>query len=365
MSRRVRVGVHAPWISHLLFADDCLVFASASAAGAGRLHKILETYRRGSGQLVNRSNASVFFSANCTQAMKLEVHVGSGIPTEALVEKYLGLPTALGRSTDAQFEHIVTKIKKIMHGGSPRLLSSAGREVKVKAVCQAIPTFSMTCFRLSKKLCKNITTVVARFWWGGDEGRRKMYWRRWEELATPKCEGGMGFKDFQLFNQAMLAKQGWRLLTNPKSLCARVLRAKCYHGGDFMTARKKKNSSHTWRAILHGREALRTGIIKRIGEAYAIRDGVQLALQYGFRSVQIESDALEVVNLIYSNAFERTEVAPICQEIVELAGGFDHYKLAHIKRDANEAAHLCARQTNGDRRRCFWVNYVLSFLDKC
>jgi hypothetical protein len=72
--------------------------------------------------------------------------------------------------------------------------------------------------------------------------------------------GGMGFRDFQLFNQAMLAKQDWRLMTKTDSLCAKVLKGKYYHNSDFLLAQRKKNSSHTWRAILHGREALKKGV---------------------------------------------------------------------------------------------------------
>ena len=49
LARGIRVGVHAPWLSHLLFADDCLVFAQATANGALRLQNLLERYREGSG----------------------------------------------------------------------------------------------------------------------------------------------------------------------------------------------------------------------------------------------------------------------------------------------------------------------------
>jgi hypothetical protein len=167
LSRGIRVGVHAPWLSHLLFADDCLVFVQASASGASRLHNILDQYRVGSGQLVNRNKYAVFFSSNCTDEMKVEVHTLSGIEAEALVEKYLGLPTALGRSTDEQFEHIIARLKKLVNSYASMKMSGAAREVLVKAICQAIPTYSMSCFRLSKKMCKRITNIIARFWWGG------------------------------------------------------------------------------------------------------------------------------------------------------------------------------------------------------
>ncbi len=99
--------------------------------------------------------------------MKSEVHTASNIALEALGEKYLGLPTALGRSSDAQFEYIMTRIKKFVNGWAPKLLSFPGREVLIKSICQAIPLYSMSCFRLSKKLCKKLSSCVASFWWGG------------------------------------------------------------------------------------------------------------------------------------------------------------------------------------------------------
>jgi hypothetical protein len=75
----------------------------------------------------------------------------------------------------------------------------------------------------------------------------------------------MGFRDLPLFNQALLGKQGWRLMVRHDSLYAKVLKGKYYPHGDFISATKKKKSSKTWRAILWGREALKKGLIKRIG----------------------------------------------------------------------------------------------------
>lgn len=76
----------------------------------------------------------------------------------------------------------------------------------------------------------------------------------------------MGFRDLKLFNLAMLGKQGWRLMTRPESLCARVLKGRYYHDSEFMECTRRKRSSTTWRAIMDGREALKTGLIRRIGD---------------------------------------------------------------------------------------------------
>jgi hypothetical protein len=60
----------------------------------------------------------------------------------------------------------------------------------------------------------------------------------------PKGSGGMRFRDWQHFNLAMLAKQVLRLLRDPKSLCARVLRARYYPDGKLLNARMKSGSSY-------------------------------------------------------------------------------------------------------------------------
>jgi hypothetical protein len=109
LSKGIRVGIHTPWVSHLLFADDCLIFTQATERGGQRLMEILHQYQRGSGQLVNMAKSAIYFSKNCNDDEKQMVKNVTGIQNEALCEKYLGLPTAVGRSTKDSFEAIPTK----------------------------------------------------------------------------------------------------------------------------------------------------------------------------------------------------------------------------------------------------------------
>jgi hypothetical protein len=80
----------------------------------------------------------------------------------------------------------------------------------------------------------------------------------------------MGFKDLTLFNQAMLGRQGWRLLTEPNSLCARVLKGRYFPYSDFWHAPKPRSASYTWMSILFGRDLLLRGVQRGIGDSKSV-----------------------------------------------------------------------------------------------
>lgn len=78
-------------------------------------------------------------------------------------------------------------------------------------------------------------------------------------------DGGLGFRDLHSFNMAMLAKQGWRLIQNPESLCAKILKAKYFLNTHALKAEARDGCSYTWRSIVQGLEVLREGVIWRVG----------------------------------------------------------------------------------------------------
>ena len=91
------------------------------------------------------------------------------------------------------------------------LLSRAGKEILTKVVAQSIPTYTMSVFQLPMKLCDELD-ACAKFWWGQVGNERKIHWKSWDKLLTSKKDGGMDFCDLKVFNLAMLAKQGWRMI---------------------------------------------------------------------------------------------------------------------------------------------------------
>jgi len=157
------------------------------------------------------------------------------IAVEARNGKYLGLPVYMGRSKEKTFSYLKDRVWKRIQGWKEKLLSRAGKEILIKAVAQAIPSYAMSCFDLTKTLCDVISAMICRFWWAQQDNEHKMHWVSKEKLCTRKEKGGLGFRDLHLFNIAMLARQGWRLISNPESLCAQVLRARYFPNGDLLS----------------------------------------------------------------------------------------------------------------------------------
>jgi hypothetical protein len=146
------------------------------------------------------------------------------------------------------------------------LLSKAGKEVLIKAIAQAIPTFLMSCFYLTKGFCDELSAMIAKYWWSKQDKENKIHWISWWKMIKPKGQGGLGFRDIHGFNIAMLSRQAWRFIQNPDSLCASILKAKYFPDCHILEAKPCDNMSYTWRSILHGVELVKKGVIWRIGD---------------------------------------------------------------------------------------------------
>lgn len=175
-------------------------------------------------------------------------------------------------------------------------------------VVQAIPTYTISCFKLPLRLCNDIEKLVRNFWWGQRGDRRKIHSVKWDEMCNPKIEGGMGFKDFTLFKSALLAKQTWLLLHNKNSLFYRVFKSKFFPNCLVMDAKDSQNGSYEWRSILKGRDFIKNGARWRIGNGNPVNIWSENWLSFlSYLKIQtlLTEDAQEVTLSSFINPFAR------------------------------------------------------------
>lgn len=267
--RGIKIAVQAPAVNHLLFADDSLFFALANVRAAKKLKKILEDYEAVSGQAVNLTKSSITFGSRVSDVQKTTMRHILGIHNDGGMGKYLGLPEQFGRKKSEMFRYIVEKVKKVTQGWHQKFLSPGGKEVLLKAIALAMPIYTMNVFRLTKEICEEINSILARFWWSSGE-KKGIHWFSWQRMSRPKREGGLGFRDLESFNQALLGKQVWRIMQNPECLMARILRARYFPEGNILNANLPKKSSYAWKSILYGRDLVKKGMRFVIGNGELI-----------------------------------------------------------------------------------------------
>jgi hypothetical protein len=105
----------------------------------------------------------------------------------------------VGKSRMQAFEGIKGRIWNCLNNWKPKFLTQAGKEILIKAVAQAIPTYCMSVFLLPKALCREIQGMMQCFWWGHKENTSKIHWMSWERMGQSKAKGGLGFRDLEIF----------------------------------------------------------------------------------------------------------------------------------------------------------------------
>ena len=103
------------------------------------------------------------FSPNTEMHVQRQMLTELGVSQLASNEKYLGLPVYIGKSKKCMFEYIKRKVWSRIQGWQEKLLSKAGKEIMIKAVAQAIPTYAMSCFDLTKGLCEEISAMIGQY----------------------------------------------------------------------------------------------------------------------------------------------------------------------------------------------------------
>jgi hypothetical protein len=160
----IRIAKDCPAITHLLFADDLIIFAKATSSEAATIKSCLDLYCSWSGQQVNVGKSSLLFSKNTSSST---INSIKGIFLYKLTSSssyYLGLPFIIGKSKKEAFQPILDKVLNKIEGWRAKTLSQAGKTVLIEACAATIPSYAMSTFVLLDSVCNILDRQFKNFW---------------------------------------------------------------------------------------------------------------------------------------------------------------------------------------------------------
>ncbi|CAL1363580.1 unnamed protein product [Linum trigynum] len=258
--RPLKLSKDGPPLSHLFFADDLVLFAEAGGSQIRIIKQCLDDFCSSSGQRVNFHKSAMFVSANICRRQARSLSARMEIPLTVDLGRYLGVMAIHGRVTRGRYQDLFLKIQRKLAPWKAKQLSLAARLTLVKSVTASIPVYPMQVELMPKMICKSLDRVNRGFLWGDSEEKKKLHLVRWQQLTLPKEQGGLGLRPAREVNLAMLAKCGWRLLTEKETLWAQLMRSKYGKGRENLDIIKPlKGSSFTWNSISKAGDLLKKG----------------------------------------------------------------------------------------------------------
>ena len=173
--RGVSICKKGPRLTHLFFADDSFVFCRATLDECQRIQTLLNVHEKAFGQQLHRNKTGLFFSKSTPPNILGQIKDFMGVQEIKQHEKYLGLPSLFGKHKKASLMFIKEKVLTKLQGWKEQLLSQMGREILLKVVIQAIPTYAMSYFKIPITLYEEIESLIRKFWWGQRGNQNKIH----------------------------------------------------------------------------------------------------------------------------------------------------------------------------------------------
>ncbi|XP_021740038.1 uncharacterized protein LOC110706423 [Chenopodium quinoa] len=236
---RFRVGKTN--ISHLLFADDVLLFGQTDKKTLKALASTLSSFYTLSGQKMNDQKSSILFSPT-PQSMIDEFEQELNITATSDLGKYLGFPLSSKKPSKRNLQGLVDKLGAKLATWKSKSLTKAGRQILIQSSLQAIPRYFMQSIWIPKYLNSNLDSICSNFLWGSSTHQKKITWVSWDKVCKPKEDGGLGFTKHHQLNSISLAKMCWSVYNN-KGWAANLLKE--------IYIDKKTQSNSIFQGILH------------------------------------------------------------------------------------------------------------------
>ncbi|KAJ9707979.1 hypothetical protein PVL29_000172 [Vitis rotundifolia] len=220
---RGRGGGELP-VTHLLFADDTIIFCEARKDQLTTLSWILAWFEAASGLRINLAK-SVLIPVGVVDNLE-ELAIELGCRTGALPTVYLGLPLGAHHKASSVWDGVEERMRRRLAHWKRQYISKGGRITLIKSTLASIPLYLLSIVRIPKAIAKRLEKLQRDFLWGGAISEGKAHLISWEVVCSQKEKGGLGIRKIDLLNKALLGKWIWRFAYEKDNLWKKVIGVK-------------------------------------------------------------------------------------------------------------------------------------------
>ncbi|XP_074313622.1 uncharacterized protein LOC141648803 [Silene latifolia] len=262
-------------LTHLMFADDLLMFCKGDATSMMVLLRAFSSFSLASGLKMNSIKSEACFN-RVSSSLKKEILSIYGFSERQLPFKYLGVPITAGRLKKSDYAVLIDKIVESIRCLGAKKLSYAGR---VDAICR-------------------------NFLWEGHAEYSSVPRLAWHKVCVPKREGGLGLKESHVWNVETIGKLVWWLAVKPDKLWVRWVHHIYIKNGDWLNHNPSSDASWHWRKIRKVRDLIKDGFVSN--------DWSIVLPKNAFVASLVSSNALLLKDKLYQLAVATDDLCCVC-----------------------------------------------------
>ncbi|XP_057811497.1 uncharacterized protein LOC131025722 [Salvia miltiorrhiza] len=198
--------------SHLLYADDILLFCKATTKNARMIRNILQRYGELSGQVCSQEKSHIFYAKGVPLSYQRQIGRILHFRVGQLPFIYLGAPLFVGRPKAIHLAAIKDRIINKFSRWKGSQVSIAGRICLVRSVIQSSIVHTMMLYKWPSSLLKELDRSCRNFIWMGNINKKPSCAVSWERVCAIKEEGGLGIRSFHMMNDSFLMKLAWKVI---------------------------------------------------------------------------------------------------------------------------------------------------------
>ncbi|XP_020677838.1 uncharacterized protein LOC110096301 [Dendrobium catenatum] len=259
----IKISPRGPMITHLIYADDVLVFSHASVDLANALKTIVEVFCKWTGKRINVSKSQMIFGKVVSYSMKKRITKVLGFKVIKEI-KYLGVKMSLNRLKMADFQETMSNVMDKLNSWSKKSLSLGGKMILIDSSLLSMPNFLITDSIVPKRVLHVLEKICRSFIWHKNDGTNGKHYVAWGDICKPRSWGGLGLHSPLLRVGSLRSKLAWKFIQKLQSLFHHAMIAR--YGSDVMNGTRRKITSIAWQNLVDGGKYLKMAIRWRVGK---------------------------------------------------------------------------------------------------